>query len=79
MSYPCAEIEKKCPDLALRPRLLRTKAAARYLGMSPAQIRNLAVYGLIPVIRNGEGEHAPFLFDVRDLDKYIESAKTILE
>ena len=76
---PCAEIEKNCPELLIRPRLLRTKAAARYLGISPAQLRNLAVDGLIPVIRNGEGEHAPFLFDVRDLDTYIDSAKVRLE
>jgi excisionase family DNA binding protein len=43
------------------PRLLRTKDAASYLGMSPGQIRRLVQDGVLPVIKNGTGEHAPFL------------------
>jgi len=33
--------------------------------------------GIIPYIP-GEGEYSPWLFDVHDLDTYIESHKTIL-
>jgi excisionase family DNA binding protein len=60
------------------PRLLRTKDAASYLGMSPGQIRRLVQDGVLPVIKNGTGEHAPFLLDVRDLDSYVERAKVVL-
>jgi hypothetical protein len=42
--------------------------------MSPAKIRNLVQSGSIPVIR-GESIYAPWLFDIRDLDKYIDQHK----
>ncbi len=63
---------------SLNPRLLRTKDAARYLGMSAGQIRRLVQDGMLPVIKNGTGEHAPFLLDIRDLDSYVERAKVTL-
>lgn len=63
---------------SLTARLLRTKNAARYLGMSAGQIRRLIQDGVLPVIKNGTGEHAPFLLDIRDLDSYIERAKITL-
>ena len=62
----------------LNPRLLRTKDAARYLGMSAGQIRRLVQDGVLPVIKNGKGEHALFLLDLRDLDSYVERAKVTL-
>jgi excisionase family DNA binding protein len=63
---------------SMTARLLRTKDAARYLGMSAGQIRRLIQDGVLPVIKNGTGEHAPFLLDVRDLDGYIDRAKVRL-
>ena len=62
----------------LNPRLLRTKDAPRYLGMGASQIRRLIQDGVLPVIKNGAGEHAPFLLDVRDLDSYVERSKVTL-
>ena len=63
---------------SLAARLLRTKDAARYLGMSAGQIRRLIQDGVLPVIKNGTGEHAPFLLDIRDLDSYIDRTKVSL-
>lgn len=56
-----------------RKRLLKLKAAAEYLSLSPWKIRNLVHKGLLPVVQDTEG--APFLLDVRDLDGYIERNK----
>jgi len=50
---------------------LKTSAAAEYLGISPWSIRQLVYRREIPVIR---GRH--WLFDVRDLDAYLEHSKT---
>jgi hypothetical protein len=58
----------------LQPRLVRIKQAATYLCMSPGKLRNLVQSGQIPVIR-GESVYAPWLFDVRDLDRFIEQHK----
>jgi hypothetical protein len=56
-------------------RMLRTKPAAGYLGMSDKMLRKLAQAGKIPFLPNGEGPTAPWLFDIRDLDTYIEKSK----
>lgn len=56
-----------------RQRLLKLKAAAEYLAMSSWKLRQLIWQGRIPVIQNEEG--APFLVDVRDLDRYVEKTK----
>ena len=64
----------KASPAFLQPRLVRIKQAAAYLSMSPAKIRNLVQSGSIPVVR-GESIYAPWLFDIRDLDKYIDQHK----
>jgi excisionase family DNA binding protein len=52
------------------------KEAARYLSVSQWKLRNLVQDGRLPAII-GEGT-APWLFDMRDLDAYIDTAKTRL-
>jgi excisionase family DNA binding protein len=54
-------------------RLLRTKEAAQYLGMSPGKLRRLAQGGELPIIQHDE--HGPWLYDLRDLDEHIERSK----
>jgi hypothetical protein len=54
-------------------RLLRTKEAALYLGMSPGKLRRLTQSGELPIIQHDE--HAPWLYDLRDLDTLIEKSK----
>ena len=56
-----------------RCRLMRTKDAAAYLAMSPWQLRNLTQSGEIPVVQFTD--RSPFLFDVKDLDRFIEQHK----
>jgi excisionase family DNA binding protein len=58
----------------MEPRLLKSKEAAKYLGMSTWKLRNLTQQGRIPYIP-GESSTAPWLYDREDLDKYIRSAK----
>ena len=54
-------------------RLLRTKEAARYLGMSPGKLRRLTQSGDLPIIQH-DG-HSPWLYDLHDLDSHIEKSK----
>lgn len=61
-------------DPKITPRLLRTKSAAAYLGLSPWSLRKLAQDGKIPFIADTQG--SPFRFDRVDLDRYIEHSKT---
>jgi excisionase family DNA binding protein len=56
-----------------RRRLLRLKAAAEYLSLSPWKLRRLIQEGKLPVVQDGDG--SPFLLDVRDLDGYVERNK----
>jgi excisionase family DNA binding protein len=56
-------------------RLLRLKAAAEYLSLSPWKVRSLIQAGRLPVVQDGEG--SPFLLDVRDLDVYVERNKRL--
>jgi hypothetical protein len=59
------------------PRLLRLKPAAAYLSISVGALRGLIQKGEIEVIKVSEnGEHAPWLVDVRSLDEFIQRAKT---
>ena len=58
----------------LAPRLVRIKKAAIYLGMSTWKLRDLVQQGRLPVVR-GEGTYAPWLFDVRDLDSFVDREK----
>jgi len=75
-------LEAELPDMLLsnrngasRRRLVRTKEAAEYLSMSPWKLRRLIQDGRLPVVQDGEG--APFLLDLRDLDSYIDRNKRI--
>jgi excisionase family DNA binding protein len=54
-------------------RLLRLKAAAEYLSLSPWKLRQLIQCGKLPVIQDTDG--SPFLLDVRDLDGWLERNK----
>jgi excisionase family DNA binding protein len=56
-------------------RLLRLKAAADYLSVSPWKLRSLIQAGRLPVVQDTEG--SPFLLDVRDLDGYVERNKRL--
>ena len=44
-----------------------------YLGMSPGKLRHLTQGGELPIIQHDE--HAPWLYDLRDLDEHIEKSK----
>jgi excisionase family DNA binding protein len=57
-------------------RVLKTQAAADYLGISPWKLRNLVQAGEIPCIF-GDGT-TPWLFDKRDLDSWIDRRKQTL-
>ena len=54
-------------------RLLRTREAAEYLGLSPWKLRRLIQCGQLPVVQDTDG--SPFMLDLRDLDGYIERNK----
>jgi excisionase family DNA binding protein len=60
---------------AIAPRLLRTKPAANYLGIAPKKLRRLVQDGRLPVVEDGDG--APWRFDIRDLDAYVERSKKL--
>lgn len=62
------------PDTLLAPRLVRIKKAAIYLGMSTWKLRDLVQQGRLPVVR-GDGTYAPWLFDMRDLDAFVDREK----
>jgi excisionase family DNA binding protein len=57
------------------PRLLDVDDAARYLAMSDKGVRELIAQAELPYIQKLPGR-SPYLLDVRDLDKWIERAKT---
>ena len=58
----------------IRPRLLKTKTAATYIGRSPSKLRQMALGGEIPYIP-GDGSTSPWLFDTKDLDAWVERSK----
>lgn len=57
----------------LPKRLLRTKEAAQYLGMSPGKLRRLTQCGDLPIIQHDE--RSPWLYDLHDLDNHIDKSK----
>jgi excisionase family DNA binding protein len=61
----------------LTRRLLRTREAAYYLGSSMWKIRRLVQDGLLPYISDSDGGR--WLFDVKDLDAYIDTNKHLGE
>lgn len=52
---------------------MRVKDAARYLAVSPATVRRLVQEGRVPAVK--PGNNAPWLLDVQDLDRWIETHK----
>ena len=57
----------------VRKRLLTTKEAAQYLGVSTWSIGQLVHGGKLPVVRGCE--ECNWKFDVHDLDRWIEENK----
>jgi len=55
-------------------RLLRTRDAARYLGIGEKAVRHLILKGELDFVQLRPG-NSPLLLDVRDLDRFIESRK----
>jgi excisionase family DNA binding protein len=55
------------------PRLMKTKAAATYLGSSPWKVRKLVQDGRLSFI--SDSVTGSWRFDIRDLDRYIEANK----
>ena len=60
----------------IAPRLVKTKQAAEYLGVSAWKLRNLVQSGEMACIL-GDGT-SPWLFDRQDLDNWIEDRKRTL-
>jgi len=56
-------------------RLLRTKPAARYLGIGTKALRKLIISGELSYVQL-QGGNSPFLLDLRDLDRFIDTHKT---
>jgi excisionase family DNA binding protein len=59
---------------SIQPRLLRTGAAARYLGVGQKALRILIQKGDLPYVQM-RAHNSPFLIDVRDLDQFITAHK----
>jgi excisionase family DNA binding protein len=57
----------------VKPRLIRTKDAARYLGVSPWKLRQLVLDGQLSFVNDGDG--SPWRFDLHDLDALIVRQK----
>lgn len=53
------------------PRVVGTRDAAKYIGVSTWTVRELVHTEQVRQLRHGRG----FLFDVRDLDTFIERLK----
>jgi len=62
---PCREAKR---------RLLRTKEAATYLGVSAWKLRRLVTDNRLPYINDGDG--SPWRFDLCDLEGYVEASKS---
>ena len=62
---------KKEAIAAPTPRLLNVESAAHYLGATTWSVRKLAWDKEVPHVRIGQR----LLFDIKDLDKFIEQAK----
>jgi excisionase family DNA binding protein len=57
-------------------RLVRLKEGAEYISLSPWKLRRLVQTGKIPIVRYDD--HAPWLLDLEDLDKWVERNKQFL-
>ena len=54
-------------------RLLNIKEASAYIGLSPNYIRDLIAKRRFPYKNISKGQKPVFRFDIRELDKYIET------
>jgi excisionase family DNA binding protein len=54
-------------------RLLRTREAAAYLGVSAWKLRRLVTDSRLPYVNDGDG--SPWRFDLCDLQRYVEGSK----
>jgi excisionase family DNA binding protein len=68
--------DKMIDSAVITPRIVKTKQAAHYLGVSAWKLRNLVQAGELACII-GDGT-SPWLFDIRDLDDWIERQKRTL-
>ena len=59
------------PPVDRPPRLLPAKRAAEFLGLPYTSLRDAAFRGEVPVVKVA----SRWYFDVRDLDRFIESHK----
>jgi excisionase family DNA binding protein len=73
VTKPNASVE---PCRQVKRRRMRTREAAEYLGISSWKLRQQAVDGAIPYSNTGDG--SPWLFDLCDLDAYIERTKQVM-
>jgi len=69
-----ADPARKRPAAPTRRRMLKTREAAEYLGISAWTIRDLAKTGKLPYLQNGDGW---LTFDLRDLDAYVDRNKRV--
>ncbi|MGA8273973.1 MAG: helix-turn-helix domain-containing protein [Candidatus Sulfotelmatobacter sp.] len=72
-----ADGDKSKQFVGVPRRLYRVSEAAYYLGMSKSKVRQLAWNGSLPFVQ--DGENTLMLFDVRDLDRWIESNKEVMQ
>jgi excisionase family DNA binding protein len=66
-------VSSKIENLPVEPRLLNIKRAAQYLGTAVWTVRELVWSRQIPYLQLGRG----YLFDIKDLDKFVESRKVL--
>jgi hypothetical protein len=60
-----------------KKRLLRLKEGAVYLSLSTWQLRRVIQSGQVPVVR--VGPNAPWLVDIGDLDKWVDTHKETID
>jgi excisionase family DNA binding protein len=72
-----ANVKRSEQFVGVPRRLYRVSEAAYYLGMSKSKVRQLAWNGSLPFVQ--DGENTLMLFDVHDLDRWIESNKEVMQ
>ena len=72
----CSVLDSMTKTNQFAPRLLKTQQAARYLGISTWKLRNLVQASEIAYIPGGGT--SPWLFDINDLNDWIERRKQTL-
>lgn len=67
--------EGSAPTPILDRRLLHTKGAADYLGISPRTLWTLTNLDKLPSVRFGTGGRKSVRYDIGDLDDWVEQQK----